>query len=81
MHMLIFSVYLENFNKQVQALVLNKMAAGCWRLIGEVPECAQCKLEGGVHHALSSLLTHDVEQLLRGGGGVFALKMSLFFVN
>lgn len=73
------SVYLEHFNKQVQALVLNKMAASSWWFISEVPECTQCKFEGGVHHALSSLLTHNVEQLLEGGGNIFAMKMCLFF--
>lgn len=73
------SAYLQNFNEQVQAMVLNKMAAGCWRFIGEVPECTQCKFEGGVHRALSCFLTHNVKQLLQGrGGSMFAMKICLF---
>lgn len=57
---------LKDFNKQLQPLVLNKMAAGCGWFIGEVPERAQCKFQGRIHHTLSSLLTYYVEELLWG---------------
>lgn len=63
-------IYLENFNKQVQPLILDEMAAGCWRFISKIPECAQSEFEGGVHCTLSRLLTHNVEQLLQGGKSV-----------
>lgn len=46
------------------------MAAGCRRLVREVPEGTQRKLEGGVHHALSGLLAHNVEQLLQAHKGI-----------
>lgn len=41
------------------------MAAGRRRLVREVPEGTQSKFEGGVHHDLSGLLTHNVKQLLQ----------------
>jgi len=62
---LTFPVYLQHFDEQVQALVLDEMAAGGRRLVGEVPERAQRELERGVHDALRGFLTHDVEQLLK----------------
>lgn len=46
------------------------MAAGCRRLVREVPEGTQCKLEGGVHHALSGLLAHNMKQLLQVHKGI-----------
>lgn len=74
-------MYLQNFDKQVQALVLNEMAAGGRWFISEIPECAQCKFEGGVHRALRGLLAHDVKQLLQGERRMFPLKKFLFLGN
>lgn len=53
------------------------MAAGCRRLIREVPEGTQCKLEGGVHRALSGLLAHNVEQLLQVHKGIMNICLFL----
>lgn len=54
------------------------MTAGCRRLIREVPEGTQCKLEGGVHRALRGLLTHNVEQLLQAHKGIMKICPFLF---
>lgn len=69
MQSLIFkaSVYLQHFNEQIQALVLNKMAAGRRRFICEVPERAQRKFQRRIHDVLVCLLTHNVQQLLQAG--------------
>lgn len=72
------SVYLQHFNEQVQSLVLYKMSAGCGRLVCEVPECTQRELQGGIHHALTSFLTHDMKQLLQASTVHLSWKLRCF---
>lgn len=42
--------HLQQFHVELYSLALNEMATRGGRLICQVPQSAQCKLQSGVHH-------------------------------